>query len=291
MLGIGLPVRNGEKTLGPTLESLREQTFSDFEVVVVDNASTDATEEIVRTVAAADHRFRYVRHDRNIGILANYNAAFTLGRGDLHMWAANDLYDPRYLERCVALLADRPDAVAASTRAEIIDAAGVRIGPRHEAIRWDEPDQLDRFAGFASYRHHCLACYAVMRRAAVAKTRLMLPFWGSDRLFLAELALQGPMLLAPEVLFFNRSHHDFKADHRNPPASYLLGLDRPRALTVHYGRELARSLARFGIEPRRRRRVMARWAWENRRWLSRSALRGLYEAARSPGRPSRPGSA
>jgi glycosyltransferase involved in cell wall biosynthesis len=279
-LGIGVPVRNGEKVLGPTLESLRRQEFTGFEVVVSDNASTDGTERIVRSFAAADPRFRYVRQETNIGILPNFNAAFALTRGEFFMWAANDIYHPRFLDRCLSLLRAHPDAVAAFTQAALIDQDGNPRGQVREDINWSHPDPIVRFGEFASFRHKSLAVYAVMRRSAVARTQLKLPFWGSDRLFLAELALQGPLLLDDEQLFFNRSHDDFKADHRRPPVSYLVGMTLPRALTVYYGRQLARSLAMSGVDRTARRRVMARWAWENRELLARSTLRGGVETAK-----------
>ncbi len=281
VLGIGLPVRNGEKVLAETLNSLLAQRFGDLELVVVDNASTDATEEIVRSFAAKDGRIGYVRQERDVGILANFNAAFELSRGEYFMWAANDLYDPRFLGRCLELLAERPDAVAASTKATEFEPPDILLERLDEDITWDHPDPLHRFLDFASFRHHSLAVYAVMRRAAMARTQLKLPFWGSDRLFLAEMALQGPLLLDDESLFFSRSHRDFKPDHRRPPRSYLVGLGQHRALTVHYGRELARSLVRFGIPPAQRRRIMARWAWENRERLARSLARGGIETARA----------
>jgi glycosyltransferase involved in cell wall biosynthesis len=57
-LSIGLPVYNGEKFLEKCLDSLLAQTFSDFELIISDNASTDNTEAICRTYAAQDQRIR-----------------------------------------------------------------------------------------------------------------------------------------------------------------------------------------------------------------------------------------
>lgn len=276
LVGIGLPVRNGERHLPATLDCLRAQDYPDFEVVVVDNASTDATEEIARSMAAEDSRFRYVRHDRNIGVDRNFNTAFALGRGELHMWAANDIYDPRYLGRCVRLLEQRPDAVAATTAMLLIDADGTALDDQLvEEIRADHPDRMIRFADFASHRHACQAMYAVMRRDAVARTTLLAPYWGSDRRFLAELALQGPVLRDPDTLFFNRWHPSMSTAD--------LAHDRLRAPTIHYGRELARVLRRHQVAPGLRRRMLSRWCWENRRGLIRSALRGVRESARDLG--------
>ncbi len=267
-VGIGLPVRNGERHLAATLESLRAQTFSDFEVVVLDNASTDATGQIAQKVAAADPRFVYRRREQHVGVEDNFNAALAASSAPLHMWAANDLYHPRYLETCVALLAARPDAVAATTVVRPVDEDGRFLPGQPEAdLKIDHPDPLVRFAELASYRHACLTLYAVMRRDVVLRIRPLAPYRGSDRLFLAELALHGPLLRHPEPLFYSRWHPDLdESELRHPPL---------RAPTVHHARQLAGALRRSRVPWWRGQRTFARWCWENRNLLVRSAARGV----------------
>src|SRR5262245_16514015 len=92
-VSVGLPVYNGERYLPNTLTRLLEQDFEDFELIVSDNASTDATQEICRSFT--DRRVRYSRNDTNIGLAANHNRAFALSRGELFKWAAHDDDFPR----------------------------------------------------------------------------------------------------------------------------------------------------------------------------------------------------
>ena len=66
-VSIGLPVYNGEAFLTESIESLLAQTFDDFELIISDNASTDGTEEICRSFAAADARIQYHREPTNQG--------------------------------------------------------------------------------------------------------------------------------------------------------------------------------------------------------------------------------
>jgi glycosyltransferase involved in cell wall biosynthesis len=75
-VSIGVPVFNGERFLAETLDSLLNQTFSDLEVVISDNASTDQTEEICRAYAAHDARIRYYRNDVNRRAAWNHNRVF-----------------------------------------------------------------------------------------------------------------------------------------------------------------------------------------------------------------------
>ena len=89
--------------------SILSQSFSDLELIISDNASTDDTEAIGRSIAARDPRVTYQRNGANVGIAANFNLLVPLARGRLFKWAtADDLLRPGYLERCVSLLESEP---------------------------------------------------------------------------------------------------------------------------------------------------------------------------------------
>src|ERR1051326_2036095 len=104
-VSIGLPVYNGQQFLEEAINSLLAQTYSDFELIISDNASTDATEQICRAHAAADPRIRYYRNDKNRGPVWNLNRVFELARGELFKWAAHDdVCAPTLVERCVEVL-------------------------------------------------------------------------------------------------------------------------------------------------------------------------------------------
>jgi glycosyltransferase involved in cell wall biosynthesis len=86
-LSIGMPVFNGEKYLKEALDSILAQTYSDFELLISDNASTDRTEQICREYAAKDRRIRYYRNEKNIGAPKNFNRVFELSSGKYFRWA------------------------------------------------------------------------------------------------------------------------------------------------------------------------------------------------------------
>lgn len=287
VLGIGLPVRNGARYLAETLRCLSDQRFTDIEVLIADNCSTDETGEIARAAAAADPRIRYVRHEQNLGADGNFNYVFHHTRGELFAWlAADDLFDPRFYESCVQLLRERSDAVAAFSSVQLIDSESHPMRLEPEPIRADHPDVAVRFGDLASYRHFCQMSFAVVRRAAAARTRLLMPFWGSDRLYLVELGLQGPLVRDPDVLFAIRQHPDRvtrRVSARNRTA-YEGQTAQPRAVTLHYARQLSEAIDRADLTPDERRRVrraMAAWAVRNVGKLGRSTGRGLVEAGRS----------
>jgi glycosyltransferase involved in cell wall biosynthesis len=81
-LTVGLPVYNGENYLAQSLEALLGQTYTDFELLISDNTSTDDTASICAQYQAADPRIRYIRQPRNIGCAPNHNFVVGEARGE-----------------------------------------------------------------------------------------------------------------------------------------------------------------------------------------------------------------
>jgi len=90
LVSIGMPVYNGEKFICGALDSLLVQTLVDFELIISDNASIDATESICRNYAEQDSRIRYIRQCKNLGSSANFQFVLNEASGEYFMWAACD---------------------------------------------------------------------------------------------------------------------------------------------------------------------------------------------------------
>ena len=152
-VSIGLPVYNGEAHLAEALDSLLAQTFSDFELIISDNASTDRTAEICRAYAARDPRIRYTRQEQNRGAAWNYNRVFALASGRYFKWFSHDdLCSQNYFERCVEILERDPAVVLSYGKTTLVDESGERallmvadgggiLAPSLRALRlaWTEP--------------------------------------------------------------------------------------------------------------------------------------------------------
>ncbi len=206
-VSLGMPVYNGENFLAATLDSLLAQTYTDFELIICDNASTDGTAAIGRAYAARDGRIRYLRNERNIGASANYNLSFDLARGRYFKWAAHDdLCAPTFLERCVEALERDHEVVLAYTQARAIDSAGETVKVYPGKHHFGDPQARVRFYEFVLDPHPVVAVFGVMRRAVLAQTRLIGGYTGSDRPLLSELSLLGKFYEVPEQLFFYRFH-------------------------------------------------------------------------------------
>ncbi len=103
-LTIGLPVYNGERFIEGALDSLLAQTFTDFELLIADNVSTDRTQSICESYARRDARIRYVRHERHIPVFPNTEYVMRHARGTYFMLVGDDdLYHPEYAARLMAV--------------------------------------------------------------------------------------------------------------------------------------------------------------------------------------------
>jgi glycosyltransferase involved in cell wall biosynthesis len=116
-VSIGLPVYNGSKYLKRTLDCLLGQTFLDFELIISDDGSTDATEEICREYEESDSRVRYYRQPKNFGMpVKNFQFTLTQAIGEYFMFASHDDYWSKdFIEKMVKILnADKDCSLAFS---------------------------------------------------------------------------------------------------------------------------------------------------------------------------------
>ena len=133
---IGMPVYNGARHLAQALDSLLKQTFTDFELLIADNASTDRTGDICTDYAKLDPRIRYVRHATNRGAVYNWNFVVEQARGQYFKWASgNDYCAPTMLEQCVRTLDDEPLVVVVYGRTGYVDDDDSPLGTKNTLCR------------------------------------------------------------------------------------------------------------------------------------------------------------
>jgi glycosyltransferase involved in cell wall biosynthesis len=205
-LTVGLPVYNGENYLAQSLDALLGQTFSDFELVISDNASTDGTADICQRYARQDSRIRYHRQPRNIGLSPNHNFVVDQARADLVKWASNDdLYARDLLERCVAALDAHPEVVLAHSWTAMIDGSGTVTQASEYPLATASPRAPERFRSLL-FDSGGDDDGGVIRTAVLRRIARKDSYHHADRTTIAELALYGPFYQVPDWMYFRRDH-------------------------------------------------------------------------------------
>ncbi|NLE61854.1 MAG: glycosyltransferase [Planctomycetes bacterium] len=207
-VSVGMPVHNGERFIRPAIESLLSQDFTDFELIISDNASTDGTQEICSEFAQRDARIRYLRTSQNLGAAANFNRVFELATGEFFKWATHDdVCACSNLRRCLEVF-DRspPEVVLCYGKTVLIDEKGQVIRPYEDRMDLRQASPHRRLEHVLRYLFLCHVDMGLIRRRILATTRLHAPYRGSDTVLVAELALRGKFYEIPEPLFFRRLH-------------------------------------------------------------------------------------
>ena len=210
-VSIGMPVYNMENTVQEAIDTILNQTFSDFELIISDNASDDGTGEICRAAARKDSRIIYHRNAENILGSKNFQMTFSISKeGKYFMWAAaDDSRKPEMIAKCVEALEADPKAVLAYTHTELIDPETGTRCLYYDPYRLDQDDPAERYASlvwsldlgnmiYGLYKRNVL--YAIPPRLINCSRFIVFV----DSLFLANVVLQGKVIQIPEMLFIRR---------------------------------------------------------------------------------------
>ena len=203
---IMLPAYNGERYVASAIRSLLDQTFSDFELIIADDASTDRTGDICREFAAQDGRIRYTRNRVNVGMIANYfHVVPALAQGKYLLYASDhDLWAPDCLERYLEGFREHPEAVVVYSPATIISATGETLGES----KTETPRDYGKFSTFANAFSGGIDSVAVngLIRSNALQNVSPHTSLGTDTILLAELSLYGSFIRLPQSVYFRRQN-------------------------------------------------------------------------------------
>ena len=160
LVSICIPTYNRANYIKKAIDSALGQTYKNIEVIVVDNASTDNTDEIVS--AYNDPRLRYVRNSENMGLFGNFNRCIELYNGDfLHILHSDDYIDSDFTEKCVDFFNKHPDVWLTSTSSRIISSEisiDTKVFESDTVLK--NPDGLKKILSERCY----ISCPSVMAR-------------------------------------------------------------------------------------------------------------------------------
>jgi glycosyltransferase involved in cell wall biosynthesis len=207
LVSIGLFVYNGEQFLEESLNSILSQTFTDFELIISDNASTDRTGDIAQAYGLRDDRIRYYRAEKNMGAGWNARRVYELATGKYYKQAAvDDLIEPDFLRRCVEILESNPDCVVAYANTKEVDENGTFIKNYVFPAKADSNDPVVRFREMLLVLSWCYQIFGVMRMSALRQIPAQGSYVHADGVLLARMSLRGRFYEIPEHLFVSRRH-------------------------------------------------------------------------------------
>ncbi|MDZ5453244.1 glycosyltransferase family 2 protein [Labrys sp. ZIDIC5] len=204
---IGIPVYNGQDQLVECLDCLVNQTFSDFEILLFDNASTDETEAIAKRFAALDSRIRYTRRSENIGAVKNFITPLEQAKSPFFMWRAHDdVSSLDYIEKLVAALKRAPSAALATGTIQFERPNGRPTRDYVPAIPIERGLSAILKLMFGS---HAGWYYGIWRTKTlqflIGRVWTEFPYaWASDHLTLYSLLLDQQVTAAPDTKFIQR---------------------------------------------------------------------------------------
>ncbi len=257
-----MPLYNAQKYLAGAIEAILSQDHSDLELILADNASTDATERICREYAARDPRVVYRRAGTNGGAIWNFNRALSLARGRYFMWAAfDDLRDRAYLTRTVAALEADQAAVMCCTALRLIDEDGQTIDESEMTHGLRPVGSLEQRVDAIARAEYWFDFYGLYRTEALRRAGPLRPIWGFDVVLTMDVCLRGPVALVPDKLFIYRIFRNKKGTQT---AGTLSGSASGGAIPVSFGQlslELTRSICRSPLPRLRRGALVGRFMW------------------------------
>jgi glycosyltransferase involved in cell wall biosynthesis len=271
---VGVPAYNAETHLAETLRSILAQTFTDFELVIADNASTDGTEAICRDFARLDPRIRYIRREHNIGAPRNYNSLVSEARGRFLKWSSsNDIIQPEFLAACVPVLEARQDVVLTYARTRYFDSASGSVRDHVDNLDLQSDDPVERYRQCDQRLIANNIMNGVIRVRALRCSTLHGDYPSSDIALMMELALYGKFVEIPQPLFYRRTEAGARygegtaSMHRQYYPDDAYGSSRRHWQRM---RQLIRGATRAPVSPSQRLRLydyLARRAWWNRHLL------------------------
>ena len=269
LVSIGMPAYNGEQYLRKALDSLLAQDYENFELLISDNASTDATFQICQEYAERDKHIRVYRNEHNLGALKNFQVVLEKARGKYFMWAAvDDCWLPGFVTTLVKELEKHPEAGVAMCAVDRIDNDGVLF----DTIRFKDRDNpngrtyYQMMKSLTSFKKYNLYIYGLFRTPLLKEA---FPSFQEvprlDRLFMCQMALATRFRYVDQVLHI-RMHQKQSLNERYPDEKFNKMQNEDKWVDVKVLYAFGLMLYRSSIIPRYRKIYipMALWRYS---WL------------------------
>lgn len=231
-VAIGLPVFNGEEWLQNSIESILDQTFTDIELLISDNASMDGTSAICEKYCSKDNRVRYIRNSENVGIFRNFDLAFLRTNSMYFKWCAvGDKCENTFIEKAVEILDRQSDVALVHSKAAALGETSIDPYSMSAELNLTEDSPAVRYRRYLTHVRLNNVMFGLIRSDVLRQTALNRVFHASDVCMMAELTLRGKFVEIPEVLFFRRMDADTSTILKNPEDTLQFFSKEPKSPT------------------------------------------------------------
>lgn len=222
LISVILPVYNTEKYVARCIESLIQQTCSDFEVLIVDDGSTDSSPEICDSYARADSRIR-VYHIENSGVSGARNYALERVEGDfISFMDSDDMVSPHYLEYLYKALVEHNASIATCHSVHFSDdeeIGTIDLTNNYTLIRSKD------YSFREPYRHY--AVWGALYKKDVVSNLKFSPEYkvGEDTVFISEAIVRSTLIVDLDTKLYCYNQRDDSLFHKRYDQDYMTELD------------------------------------------------------------------
>ncbi len=268
LVSIGMPAYNGEQYIRKALDSLLAQDYENFELIISDNASMDATFQICQEYAERDKHIRVYRNDNNLGFLRNFEIVLEKARGNYFMWAAvDDYWLPEFVSTLVKELETHSDAGVVMCAVDLIMEGGKPV----KTIQYkgkDDPNRMGYYqmlmglTGTGKYkRKYNLYIYGLFRTDLLRQAmRFFIDTLFADRIFLCQIALITRFRYVDRVLHIRTIHYQ-NTYVRNPDEKFSQVFNQKMWLRFRVVLDLGKMLWKSDMIPIHRKLYISQAMW------------------------------
>jgi glycosyltransferase involved in cell wall biosynthesis len=206
LISIGMPVFNGGKHLKEAITTTLKQTYSNFELIISDDNSTDNSSKIISNYSKKESRIKFFKQKQNIGSIANFNFVLSKARGEFFTWfAQDDIHDKDFLFKLQANIKKTKSVLAMSDYRNFKDNKFYKIYNTPKFLNEDSNKSLSYFFNTVNLSFfYGLYKTRVLKKIGGYHTDFRWYFQSSDFLTIIKTLLKGKFVFIDEVLFFKR---------------------------------------------------------------------------------------
>ncbi|MBR4863350.1 MAG: glycosyltransferase [Oscillospiraceae bacterium] len=199
-VSVVMPAYNAEAYIGAAIESILNQSFTDFEFLILNDCSADGTEDIIKSYN--DSRIVYLKNEKNMGVAATLNKGFAVAQGDyIARMDADDIAHPRRFEQQVAYLDAHPEVAVLGTQVRFFSVEG-------------DGEPFCYSGSCAQLKIDLLFASAIAHPSVMLRRQMILDLGGYDSQFegledyelWCRVSQQAALAVYPEILLRYRIH-------------------------------------------------------------------------------------